>query len=143
MQPSFGPVSYTVGGITDVAIGAGLTLGPIRFRFPRAVFVSSIIMHERTGDPARLARLRLRIQDETSQDIITDGRSKNTVRGATINALTCLDGPFASGLVKLRAFPIQRPVLDGDQWFISVTNDDVADRFCELHLQFEEAFRGK
>ena len=51
--PSIGPVMYAPQGIAGVAIGAGLTLGPITFVWPRPVFVTGLLLLPRTGGLAR------------------------------------------------------------------------------------------
>jgi hypothetical protein len=134
VESRFGPVSFSVFGITDVPIPAASSLGPIAMRWPRAVFVTDLTLLATAPDLSRF--LSIRIQDETFQDILIQGGDGqgNDMAADTANRLIVLE-PQLPDFVRVRRFPLQRPVLDHDTWWITVTNSNAADPVTpELHF---------
>lgn len=130
MLPVRGPSIYRVRGVTNVSIPAATTLGPIRFRFPRAVFVTGVQLLVRSGNPADLAVLDLRISDETFQETISDGQ------GGVFSA----PGVALASLRGWHPFRLQHPVAAGDEWIFRVENTRAAGAAVTplLFLLFDE-----
>lgn len=138
MLPRVGPFSYSVTGITDVSVGAGSSVGPITFRFPRAVFVTGLVMIPRSGARADLAALRLRVQDESFAELVSDGRGVKLETGMLGLAGLTVVGPAFQELELVRAFALQRPLQVHDTWHFTVSNVGSGAVTPELHIQFEE-----
>ncbi len=111
--PKVGPALYSVRGLENLAIGNGVTVGPIAFQFPRAVFVTGLQLVPLSGSQADAAKLALRVVDELQSDFFFDGLGQNF----TFPALAM------GGLSAPRVFPFQRPVAGGDRWNFYVTNN--------------------
>lgn len=137
MLPANGPQIFKVAGI-DAPVAGGATLGPIPFLFPRDLFVTGVLLVPTSGLRADMAQLRLRIQDETYEDLISDGLM---TFDASVLAL-CGTTPLAFGafgaLVVKRPFVLQRPVASGDMWRFSVRNVAGGTLSSELFLFVEE-----
>jgi hypothetical protein len=132
-----GPIIYSVTGVTDVAIAAGTTLGPIAFRFPEARFVTGLLAIPRSGSAADLALVRMSVTDEDFDALVTD-------RGLGPGAipLLALTGGLEMPMIDLpiiRAAPLQRPVAAGDFWRFSLTNDGGAPITLGLFILFDPA----
>lgn len=137
MLPREGPTVYKVIAASDAIIGAGLTLGPIEFQFPRSVFVTGISILPTSGLRADTAKLSVRIQDETFQDMISDGAGGHV--GSVLSLMgTTVIAPLFDELVLHRPFKLQRPVRSGDSWFISITNNGLTNLKTETLLYFDE-----
>lgn len=137
MQPREGPLVYRVTALTDALIGAGLTLGPIEFQFPRSVFVTGISILPTSGLRADMAKLSVRIEDETFQDIIADGAGEHF--GSVLSLMgTTVIAPLFADLVLHRPFKLQRPVRSGDTWRISIRNRGLVGLRTETLLYFDE-----
>jgi hypothetical protein len=114
----------------------------IRFRFPRSVFVTGFQIVPRPGTLASLVPLAIRIQDESSHEMIFDWQGARTAAALALQGIGGIGGP---GLL-LRAgtgwTALQRPVAESDQWFFTLTNRSAGDIIvaCVL-LQFEEGLR--
>lgn len=136
----FGPSSFSVRGLTDVAIPNGTSVGPIAFRFPRALFVTGLVISTANGLASEVAALEVRIQDETFQDIITTGWTEQHETGcAGLSAMQMLpNGPIAAALAVVRPYPLQRPVNVGDEWFITIGNRYATPVTPELHFLFDD-----
>lgn len=119
---------YRVRGISGVSVASGTTLGPIAFRFPRDVFVDGVQLLVRSGNPAELAALEMRIQDETFSDIISDGQ------GTIFTAA----GAMLASIRGWHPFKVQRPVAVGDSWLISITNNFATPVVPILGILFSE-----
>jgi hypothetical protein len=130
MQPRVGPVLFSVRGISGVAVPNGSEVGPITFQFPRALFVTGLLLLPRSGSQADLAKLQLRIQDELQADMISDGSVLFEFGGLAMHG-RCF-----------RPYPLQRPVLDGDEWRFTVGNDGAAPiTVATLAIIVEEGLR--
>lgn len=131
MTPIRGPVLFSVPGFANLLIGVGGTSGAIAFRWPRALFVTGVLWFPQTADQAHGSTLNLRIQDETFQDVISDGQG----------AVFAIPGDAANGQ-GFRYFALQRPVLDGDTWMLTVTNTGAVERTLSgLFFTFEDGLR--
>lgn len=146
MQPKIGPVLYSVRefvGLSVPALAGGVpgTSGVQTFRYPRSVFVTSIRLVTNDGSPASLAALSLRIQDETSQEVIFNVAGQNTAPFGALQGIGGIGGP---GLLVRGAgkFELQRPVADGDTWLMTVRNSSGAPIvLAALLLEFAEGLR--
>ncbi len=136
MLPLCGPQVFSVAGV-DAAIAAGATLGPIPFRFPRAVFVVGALLLPTSGVRADMASLRLRIQDESYAELLSDARGGVDAPALAVSGTTLLAGTF-SDLMATRPFVLQRPVVSGDIWTVSVRNVGAVELRGELLFFFEE-----
>lgn len=121
MLPRFGPQLLKVAGI-DAAIVAGATLGPIDFRWPRDLFVVGMLLLPTSGLRADMAGLRIRVQDESYEDLISDGVSVTNAPALALCGLTPLAFGAFSTFTLSRPFVLQRPVASGDLWRVSVQN---------------------
>jgi hypothetical protein len=140
MVPKSGPLRFVVPGVA-VAIPGGGAVGPITFRFPRALFVTSLLLLARSGARGDAASLRLRVQDESFADVIADGFGTSfSAPALSLSGLTVLDPMFAD-LVVVRPFVLQRPVADGDTWRFTITNTFGAPITPELLIGFDEGLR--
>lgn len=111
MPPKTGAILYVPAGISGVAVDGGATLGPVEFQFPESVFVTGVKLLTRSGLPADVAALALRIEDETAHDMFADGQGGSFFApGAALGALT------------FRFWALQRPIQAGDVWRLSVQN---------------------
>jgi hypothetical protein len=125
MTPKYGPSVWKVARLSDQVVApAGGVLGPVSFYFPRSVFVDSILILPTTGLRTDMAKLSVRIEDETSADIIADGQGGHEASLLSVFGTTLLVGPMFDDLVLKRPFAVQRPVLSGDEWLFTITNDD-------------------
>lgn len=130
MIPYCGPALFSVPGFQWAIVPTLGDLGPFTFRFPRNLFVTGLMALTGDGDSATLAKLFIRIQDETFQDVISDGQGQAFEAGLT--ALRGLSG---------KPFPVQRPVMSGDQWIITISSLDDAEggiRLAGLYFFFDE-----
>ena len=116
-----GPQIYTVPEFLT-PITASTARGPVAFRWPRDVFVSSVLVLPTSGVRADMAGLRLRIQDETYADIIGD--SLGSVGAGVLALCGNVSLDITPAIALRRAFVLQRPVIGGDQWRITVTNEN-------------------
>lgn len=139
MQPQVGPVRFRVVDVeTSLAVGA--SVGPVRFRWPRPLFVTSLLLLPRSGARADMAALQLAIEDETQQQIVSSGDG-STIQapGLALSGQTPLNGPLVAGLNLGRPFTLQRPVNTGDLWLITVRNVGGAGAITpELFFDFED-----
>lgn len=133
MLPLSGPLLYTVPGVSGVSIGAGVTLGPISFKWPSARFVTGISVCTRGGTAAELATLALSVIDEDQDALIVEG---GLVGGSApllaFGGLPLEFWPFPF----VQPIPLQRPVAAGDVWRFSLTNDGAAPVVPTLLLHF-------
>lgn len=121
MQPAVGPVRFRVRGV-EAPIFTGSVLGPVEFRWPRALFVTSLLLLPKSGARPDLAQLSIEIEDETQQQIVSSGNGQNQAAAAlALNGQTPI-GPMLTDLVLARPFAIQRPVNTGDKWYITIRN---------------------
>lgn len=126
MQPKVGPVRFRVTEV-ETSIGVGASVGPVRFRWPRPLFVVSMLLLPRSGSRVDMAALRIAIEDETQQQIISSGDGSTNEAGALgLTGLNPINGPMFSNLVLGRPFALQRPVNTGDLWLITIRNVDGA-----------------
>lgn len=140
MIPRKGPSSYSCRGITDVSVPAGGEISAV-WRWPRALFVTGFLAHGRGGTRAELAALTLRIQDETFQDVFSDGQGASFARSLLSLCGLVTTGPLVDDLVMVRPWVMQRPVAAGDEWVVTVANTSGAPIYPELHWLFEEPER--
>jgi len=139
MQPKLGPVLYRLAALSDVIITPGGLLGPFEFRFPRSVFVTGISIVPRSGLRTDLSLLALRIQDETFQDIIADGKGGHFATCLSLMGTTPLVAPAFGPLILHRPYALQRPVAAGDSWFLTIRNNSAAREITtETILYFDE-----
>lgn len=123
MIPKCGPSLFSVPGFAWTTGAA-----EVRFRFPRNLFITGVMVLTGDGDPATLANVNLAIQDETFQSVISDGTQPASIPGV---ALRGIDG---------KPFPLQRPVMSGDIWIINCSGNIGEDPVTlgGLFLYFEE-----
>lgn len=138
-----GPSIYSVPGVSGVSIpAAGGVLGPITFVWPRALFVTSLLVATRGATRQELAALSLSILDETQQEIFFNGKGGAYAdRSSSCMSLvgTLVLPPQFDALVLLRPFKLQRPVAAGDNWLFTLTNSHPTDVIIpELTISFEE-----
>jgi len=125
--PKVGPMVYTVEQFVGLSLGAGVSSAPVTFKFPRAVFVTSFLLVP--NNPATLGQWSITIQDELSAFLVTDGQGGT--QSARAGALF--------GLSETRRFPLQRPVMNQDQWTFTVTNNSTGTlSLAGLFLHFDE-----
>jgi hypothetical protein len=132
--PKIGPMTYSVHGRNGAPLpllGPGAASPLIDFYWPRSLFVTGLLVTAGSGLPVDASHLELRIQDETQRDMFTDGQGG----GFFVAALT-MHG-FA-----IKPFDLQRPVVDGDHWFLTLRNTS-GNREIKPFVSFffEEAFR--
>ncbi len=137
MLPRSGSQIYSVPGV-DVAITTGATLGPIAFRWPRPVFVVAALLLPTSGLAADLASLRLRIEDECYAELFSDSVAGVDTPGLALCGALQLSSAF-SELQIGRPFVLQRPVIAGDVWRISIENTSAGTLRPELLFFLEEA----
>lgn len=109
--PKIGPATYSVFGINGIPLAPGAASPQIDFRWPRAVFVTAFLVSTGSGADADASHLEIEIVDETQQHMFSDGQGG----GFFVPALA-LHGKA------VKPFDLQRPVVDGDHWFIRVRN---------------------
>lgn len=132
MIPRCGPMQYSPFGLSGVSIAAAASNGPVAFRWPRAVFCTGFLLFPESGSLVDAAHLKIRIQDESFTDMITDGA------GAQFYAPALLLHGFG-----FRIFDLQRPVAAGDLWYITLANTYAAVTAIvpRLAFAFEEPTR--
>lgn len=132
--PKVGPMTYSVLGINGIALAPGASSPVVDFRWPRAVFVTAFLLVPQSGDPADAAGLELSIIDESMNHMFSDGQG-----GGFFTPALALHG-FAS-----KPFDLQRPVVDGDHWFIQVRNTRGEGHAITpfVTLFFDEPFLGR
>lgn len=129
MQPRRLPNLILVPGISGVSIApAGSTTVSFQWLSPR--FIEGLKLFPRSASRVDMAGLRLRIVDETSQDVILEG---SPFLAANSAPALVLQGPSFSVL------PLQRPVADGDAWQITVTNGNAGAVIPNLVFYLGEA----
>lgn len=137
MIPQLGPVIYVPRGFANAIVPAAGQIGPLEFRFPRAVFVTGLLVMPSTGATADQGALSIQIEDETFQQIIGDGQGQSFDAPAL-----ALSGLGPSGLMSFAGgwtwFALQRPVADGDLWNITVFNSSLAEIAVTALLRFDE-----
>jgi hypothetical protein len=128
--PRVGPALFSVAGFAGQTIGAGASLGPVAFQWPRMLFCTGLLVLPRSGSAVDLAALSVRIQDESFADMFSDGQILFRAPALALQGFG------------LRPFPLQRPVMTADEWRITVTNASGAgiDLAC-VALLFEEGAR--
>lgn len=135
MQPQVGPVSFRVRAF-EQALAAGASSEEVRFRWPRDLFVRSLLLLPRSGLRADMAKLALQIVDETQQQIIFSGDGSNNFGGA-LSLSGCLPlSPMFADLVVAAPLALQRPVATGDLWLITARNRAAAGDPITPVLQF-------
>ena len=105
-----GPLIVVHGDLSRYELGAGDDTGDVSLIWPRAGFVSGLLLLPLSGSDADLAALALRLRTGSREDLITDGRSHHQVLGYEL---------AGSGR---RWFELQIPVRSGDEWIATVTN---------------------
>lgn len=126
LLPDDGPVAWLPKDLSDVAILAGATLGPIPFRIPQTRRVTGLRILPRSGDPSDCAFLRVRMIDELGVDRFYDTAGQTT--NAPALALSGLMATMLSldGLAqKMTARPFALDVIakQGTVWNFSITNN--------------------
>lgn len=109
-QPTFGPVLYSVPGLSGITLAGGSSSPAVVFTWPRDLFVSGVLLLPLSGSPADLARLSLEVVDEYDEQIVSDA----TGEGFTVPGL-------ALAGFGLRPFPLQRPVRAGQRWQMTIS----------------------
>ncbi len=120
--PKVGPSLFSVRDFANVSIPAGgsvVTPQP-GFRWPRALFCTGLLVIPQSGSPADAAALSVRIQTETFTDLVTDGQGASFFAPAA--AMSGIGNDLGFGRPMFRPFALQRPVLDGDLWTLTVAN---------------------
>lgn len=140
MIPRYGPSVWKVLGLSDVSVAAaGGILGPITFQMPRSVFLTSILLLPTSGLRANMAKLKLRVQDECFEDLISTSDGGHEATLLSLCGTTPIAAPMFDTLVLKRPFELQRPVRSGDCWLFTLTNNDAAAPLAvEALLLFEE-----
>lgn len=133
------PFAYVVDGLSGESIAAGGSLGPIKFAFPDARFVTGLLVLPRSGDPADLASLSLEITDETGDQFFA-------FRGGDVDApaLALFGGlplEFWPGFPQIQPLGLQRPVMAHDVWRFTITNNAAAPVTPVVILLSEDASR--
>lgn len=146
--PVAGPSLYTIRGFSGATIAAGASLGPpgsgasviqplCQWLFPRDLFVTGILVTPRgAAAESDLAKLALRIQDESFQDMISTGWQNDHFAncGALMRQPSSL-----SAVTRLHPFRLQRPVRSHDEWLITLRNDGAAPiDVASVTLYFDE-----
>ncbi len=127
--PRNGPVLLTARALVNVQIPGGtvtapgafpaLTADPAVYRWPKSSFCTGILLLHLSGLAADAAALSVRWTDETAYDVINDGQG----------------GAFDMPLVAMQStqlgkyFPMQRPVIGGDEWLFRIFNRSAAPIF--------------
>lgn len=147
MLPQRGPMLYSVQGAQGLAVAAAVGAVPgtsavLRFRWPRALFCTGVALIARTGLASDLSTLALRIQDESFQDVIADGRGAVTIPIGVLGGPQGMGGPGVLVTPGNAWLALQRPVTDGDLWFFTITNASAGIlTVAALLLRFEEGLR--
>ena len=139
MTPKVGPTIYRVAAVSGKTLAAGASATG-KFRWPRDLFVTGLQAFTQSGDASDFAALEIRIQDETFQDMFTDGQGTTF----TVPALGLGGGPvWPSGANRsgIRTFPLQHSVMSGDEWIFTVSNTkEEGDLVPLIFLHFAEAY---
>lgn len=134
MDRSF-PLLYSILGISGVDVPAGGSIGPIRFQFPVARFVTGLLFVPLSGAPVDLGALSLTVTDEDGDSLFGDGYGGGSSAGALalcggLLLTTMTTAPFPN----IQPFPLQRPVAGGDVWRFTLANRSGAPIACDLYL---------
>lgn len=130
-MPAEGPIFLTVPGVSDVPIAAAvppaLAVGaPVKFQWPRPYVLSGLWLSTRDGLPVSLAGLRLRIQDEGRNELVTDGQGfRSTMSGLSIMGRSP------------RWMPFRWEVRSGDRWIFQLSSSLLAIVTPSLLLRVE------
>lgn len=89
-----------------------LSVDPAVYRWPKEAFCTGMLLLPLSGLAADVGNLALRWQDETAYDVINDGQ------GTTFEGMQIAWQSTELG----RYFPVQRPVMGGDEWLFRVFN---------------------
>lgn len=140
MQPVVGPIAFRVEEASREIL-AGASLGPIRFRWPRDLFVTGMTLITRGGSRAEMAGLNVSIVDETQQEIFLSGDNSSNYANAQGAAGLLTLTPTFEDLIKVQPLALQRPVATGDQWFITIQNLGAGTVIPELVFSFQEGLQ--
>lgn len=127
------PFVYTVDGVNGVAIGAGASLGPIKFRWPEAQFVTGLSLITHGGTATELAALTLAITDEDNDPMVLTNGVAGAMSGLAFGGIALEQWPT---LPLVRTLDLQRPVAAGDVWRFVLENSSGAPITAELLLSF-------
>lgn len=132
--PKSGPLLLSIPGISDVSV-AGVTTGAlVRYRWPTHLRLGGFTLVTRAGTDVTLAGTRLRMLDDSSQELVIDGNA----RLSAMNMLA-LRGilPMGRTLHRGRFFAFQRRVSAGDIWGFQIVNDNAGAVIPWLGFQLE------
>jgi len=126
--PGAGPILLTVPGVSDVTIPANTVGAEIFFRWPGPYVWSGIWLgDELVATPAAVAKLRLRMVDDSRNELMIDGRGGLDTAGAL----------SLCGRVP-RWQPFRRVMRSGQKWLFQVENRNAFDVRPLLYLRLEE-----
>ena len=142
-KQTYGPELFVVREFARAAIGAVAAgvpgqVGPYVFRFPRALFITGASVSPGGGSAAELAGFELRIQDESTDDMLYNWRGEHSANVLAMQGRSTLAGGpgpfFDDGIGWLN---LQRPVMTGDEWRFTLLNYSVTPRTIGgLYLAF-------
>lgn len=142
MIPRVGPAIFSVTGVSGVPLVNGTALSRVRFRWPRDLFCTGVMLFAQSGAVADDAGLTLQIEDATFQNLLTDGQ------GGTFSApALALHGGAGPGAGAPRSgyrpWSFQQPIAKGDLWFFTVASSNASGEHTVipwLVLYFDEAY---
>lgn len=126
--PSAGPILVTIPGISDVVIAAS-TVGPeVFYRWPGPYTVGAFFLWEETvATPAIVAGLRLRMQDDSEEELIADGSGEVDSAGSLA---------FVGRSPRWQ--PLRRVIRPGQKWLFQIENTNVVDCTPQLYFRVEQ-----
>jgi len=125
--PAAGPIMITVPGISDVVVTAA-TVGPeVKYRMPGPYLYSGIwIGDDLAATAAAVANIRLRIQDDSRNELLIDGQG-----GDNAGALSLI------GRSSFRWQPFRRVVRAGAKWLFQLENRNAFDIRALFYFKVE------
>lgn len=109
-----GPMIYAPAPFQGLSIAAGATFTYVYY-WPKPVFIVGVTMVTRSGLASDLALLEFGFTDETQDQFSSDGSGQPGSNAAPSLALVGLADPSTP-------YPMQRPVIGGDRWVLSMFN---------------------
>lgn len=133
MLPENGPLGIRIPGISGVTVPAATLGAEIVYRWPQTMKLAGLYFMVRSADAVQLANTRLRMADDASVELATNGFGTETMMpGLVLRGIAPLGRTFGG-----RMQAIQRIVRAGDQWVFQVQNDNAVDVVPELVFMLE------
>jgi len=126
--PGAGPILLTIPGLSDVPILASSSSPEVKFAWPGPYLCSGIwLTEETTADPIVIAKLRLRMLDDSRNELAIDGSGAVE----SMPALAIMGRSF-------RWQPFRRVIRSGAKWVFQIENDNLVTVVPQLYFRLEE-----